>query len=104
MFKDTTKKEWVADMLSASFGQSGDFTVVVTSEDGTTGKEESDGGDDERKDDGGAQRTEFKVWSVILSSWSDVFEKMMSHNLKEKAEQEVVIQDFSSHGVEATTG
>ncbi|CAK9101138.1 BTB and MATH domain-containing protein 40 [Durusdinium trenchii] len=101
MFKDTTKKEWVADMLSASFGQSGDFTVVVTSEDGTTGKEESDGGDDERKDDGGAQRTEFKVWSVILSSWSDVFEKMMSHNLKEKAEQEVVIQDFSSHGVEA---
>ena len=30
------------------------------------------------------------MWSVILSSWSDVFEKMLSHNLKEKAEQEVV--------------
>ena len=60
-------------MLSASFGQSGDFTVVVTSEDGTTGKEESDGGDDERKDDGGAQRTEFKVgeFSKLAKSFSD---------------------------------
>ena len=32
----------------------------------------------------------WEVWSHILSSWSDVFEKMLSHNLKEKAEQEVV--------------
>ncbi|CAK9101142.1 BTB/POZ domain-containing protein 1 (Glucose signal-repressing protein), partial [Durusdinium trenchii] len=77
----------VAEKLAFSFGQSGDFTVVALSE---------------SADDGSAKsRREFQVWSHILSSWSDVFEKMLSHNLKEKAEQEVVIQDFSPQGVEA---
>ena len=77
-------------MLSASFGQSGDFTVVVTSEDGTTGKEESDGGDDERKDDGGAQRTEFKVgeFSKLAKSFSDdLFARHQAKRKKSKSEK-----------------
>ncbi|CAK9101110.1 BTB and MATH domain-containing protein 40 [Durusdinium trenchii] len=88
MVEDTTKKQWVSDRLQQtlldSFGLHGDFKVLVPQRAGEK---------DERK--------EFKVWSVILSSWSDVFEKMMSHDLKEKAERELVIQDFSPEGVEA---
>ena len=37
-----------------------------------------------------------QVWSVILSSWSDVFDKMMNHDFEEKANGEVV----SWHGIQ----
>eukprot|EP00913_Durusdinium_trenchii_P025959 g24356.t1 len=83
MVKDRTQQlwaEWVAEKLSSSFRKTGSFAVVVEASDGT--------------------RTEFKVSSVILSSWSEVFDKMMNHDFKEHTQKEVVIKDFSPHGME----
>eukprot|EP00913_Durusdinium_trenchii_P005510 g5134.t1 len=82
LITDFTKKELVAEKLAFSFGQGGDFTVAVT-------------------EVSSSQRTEFKVWAVILSSWSEVFEKMMCHDFEEKEKQEFVITEFSPKAVEA---
>eukprot|EP00435_Cladocopium_sp_Y103_P026514 s1278_g6.t1 len=54
-------KHLVAEKLGPSFGQGGDFTVVVEHPHGSVEAFEEE-----------PKRTEFKVWSVILSSWSEV--------------------------------
>ncbi|CAK9116651.1 unnamed protein product [Durusdinium trenchii] len=64
----------VTDKLASSFGKTGSFSVLVEAADQT--------------------RTEFKVSSVILSSWSEVFDKMMNHDFKEHTQRQVVIKDF----------
>eukprot|EP00434_Breviolum_minutum_P021765 symbB.v1.2.019212.t1/scaffold1563.1/size111508/5 len=76
----------VAQKLAPVFGKDGDFTVVV---------------EDTSEDDAEVTRTEFKVWSVILCSWSVVFEKMMSEAFRESTTKEVVIKDFSTAAVES---
>eukprot|EP00913_Durusdinium_trenchii_P025962 g24359.t1 len=90
---DITKKECVAEKLAFSFNKSGDFTVVVLEGDSS----------------GEKVRTEFKVWSVIMSSWSEYFDKMlgqycgrwmMSHEFEENTQRQVVIRDFSPKGIE----
>eukprot|EP00913_Durusdinium_trenchii_P014498 g13600.t1 len=81
MVTDCTKREWVAEKLSTAFGKMGSFRVVVEKASEKT-------------------RTEFKVSSVILSSWSEVFEKMMLHEFEEQTQGQVVIKDFSSHAME----
>ncbi|CAL1155966.1 unnamed protein product [Cladocopium goreaui] len=81
-------KHLVAEKLGPTFGQGGDFTVVV---------EERQGEGDTSAE---PKRTEFKVWSVILSAWSEVFEKMLSQDFVESTKKEVVIKDFSSFAVE----
>lgn len=40
-------------------------------------------------DDAEVTQTKFKVWSVILCSWSEVFEKMMSEAFRENTTKEV---------------
>ncbi|CAE7689796.1 bath-42 [Symbiodinium sp. CCMP2456] len=81
-------KGHVANVLSACFGH-GDFTVaVVPPGDG------ADGADD-------IKMAEFRVWSVLLSKWSPVFDKMMSSpDFVEANESQVVIADFSADAVE----
>ncbi|CAK9101114.1 BTB/POZ domain-containing protein 1 (Hepatitis C virus NS5A-transactivated protein 8) (HCV NS5A-transactivated protein 8), partial [Durusdinium trenchii] len=74
----------VAEKLAFSFNKSGDFTVVVLEGDSS----------------GEKVRTEFKVWSVIMSSWSEYFDKMMSHEFEENTQRQVVIRDFSPKGIE----
>ena len=41
------------------------------------------------EDDAEVTQTKFKVWSVILCSWSEVFEKMMSEAFRENTTKEV---------------
>lgn len=81
-------KGHVANVLSACFGH-GDFTVaVVPPGDG------ADGADD-------IKTAEFRVWSVLLSKWSPVFDKMISSpDFLEANESQVVIADFSADAVE----
>ena len=79
-----------SDVWGACFGKEGNFTVIV---------EESlgDASDDVEVED---KRTEFKVWSVLLTQWSPVFEKMIgSDNYTESQKANVVIQDFSATAV-----
>eukprot|EP00439_Symbiodinium_sp_Y106_P052475 s722_g7.t1 len=88
---DEADKAFAADVLGGCFGQGGDFTVVV--EERVAGKSGQDAE---------VVRTEFKVWSVLLSQWSKVFHTMTtSTSFREKAAAEVVIQDFSATTVEA---
>ena len=56
---------------------------------------------DEAQDESSLHRAEFQVFSSILSSWSEVFGKMMSDDFMEGKKKEVVIKDFSAKGVEA---
>ncbi|CAE7586090.1 bath-40, partial [Symbiodinium pilosum] len=47
------------------------------------------------------KRAEFRVWSVLLSKWSPVFEKMINApGFSESTENQVVIEDFSPAAVE----
>ncbi|CAE7271786.1 bath-40 [Symbiodinium sp. CCMP2456] len=88
---DEADKAFAADVLGGCFGQGGDFAVVV--EERVAGKSGQDAE---------VVRTEFKVWSVLLSQWSRVFHTMItSTSFREKAAAEVVIQDFSATTVEA---
>eukprot|EP00435_Cladocopium_sp_Y103_P031158 s1278_g7.t2 len=84
-------KHLVAEKLGPTFGQGGDFTVVVEERhaEGVEGDTSAE-----------PKRTEFKVWSVILSAWSEVFEKMLSRDFVESTKKEVVIKDFTSFAVE----
>eukprot|EP00435_Cladocopium_sp_Y103_P015110 s1278_g3.t1 len=83
-------KHLVAEKLGPTFGQGGDFTVVVEEHPHAESVEDSDAE---------PTRTEFKVWSLILSSWSEVFDKMMNQDFVESAKKQVVIKDFSSLAV-----
>lgn len=56
---------------------------------------------DEAQDESSLHRAEFRVFASILSSWSEVFGKMMSDDFIEGKKKEVVIKDFSAKGVEA---
>eukprot|EP00439_Symbiodinium_sp_Y106_P028961 s5360_g3.t1 len=64
-----------SDVWGACFGKEGNFTVIV---------EESlrDTSDDVEVED---KRTEFKVWSFLLTQWSPVFEKMIGSVAKGKS-------------------
>ncbi|CAE7598512.1 bath-42 [Symbiodinium natans] len=83
-------KGHVANVLSACFGH-GDFTVTVL----------HPGGCNDGSDSAEVKRTEFRVWSVLLSKWSPIFDKMISSpNFCEASEKQVVIGDFSADAVE----
>ena len=86
----TTSAAW-----KACFGKGGNFTVIVE-------ESSSDASDDaDMKVEAEAKRTEFQVWSSMLSHHSPVFEKMIgSDNYAESQQAEVVIQDFSAGSVE----
>lgn len=78
---------FAAGILRSCFGQGGDFTVVVEEPAESSAVE--------------AKRTEFKVWSPLLTSWSAVFDKMInSESFMERHEARVIITDFSSTSVE----
>jgi len=81
------EKARTADVLSECFGEGGNFTVVV---------------EERRGPDGEVERTQFKVWSVLLTKWSKVFDTMInSQTFAEASEAQVVIKDFSARAVEA---
>lgn len=44
---------------------------------------------------------EFRVWSKLLCSWSDVFAAMFTHDCKEKSDKVIEISDFSAPAVSA---
>ena len=81
------------DALKACFGKDGNFTVIV--------EESSKDASGDVPLDVDAKRTEFKVWSSMLSHYSPVFTKMIgSDNYAEAQKSEVVIRDFSAGAVE----
>lgn len=80
------------ERFASSFGKSGEFTIIV---------EEANSKRDGAQDGLCVHRAEFRVSSSILSSWSEVFGKMMSDDFIEGKKKEVVIKDFSAKGVEA---
>eukprot|EP00435_Cladocopium_sp_Y103_P018121 s4303_g4.t1 len=100
-------KQLVGQKLGPSFGQGGDFTVLVeeavpavpgdVNSNGAAGDGTVEGG--ENSGSAAQKRTEFKVWSVILSSWSEVFDRMISQDYVESSKKEVIIKDFSSNAV-----
>eukprot|EP00420_Gonyaulax_spinifera_P024925 CAMPEP_0197889626 /NCGR_PEP_ID=MMETSP1439-20131203/24436_1 /TAXON_ID=66791 /ORGANISM="Gonyaulax spinifera, Strain CCMP409" /LENGTH=435 /DNA_ID=CAMNT_0043509611 /DNA_START=83 /DNA_END=1390 /DNA_ORIENTATION=- len=70
------------------FNNGGDCKVIVL-EKGIDGYPES------------FRRAEFTVWSKLLSSWSDVFRAMFTHDCSERQSMQVTITDFSASAVEA---
>lgn len=98
----------VADALYKCFGRDGDVVVVArpggaqhTADQGKSC--EADAAECKR-----AQKkarlndhfAEFRVWSALLSAWSDVFAAMFTHDLAEKKECRIEIVDFSVGAVE----
>ncbi|CAE7821349.1 bath-40 [Symbiodinium sp. CCMP2592] len=79
----------------ACFGKDGNFTVIVEEPSFAASDDVNEKVETETK------RTEFQVWSSILSHYSPVFEKMVGcGNYAEAQKSEVVIQDFSARAVE----
>ena len=104
-------------------GKEGNFTLVVeepspdaqantegsaSAEEGSEAAEEDSAASEEAASSGAqnvevieGKRTEFKVWASLLSSWSPVFERMLSSdNYVESKESQVVISDFAAEAVE----
>ena len=85
-------KASAADVLRECFGQGGDFTITV----------EESAGEEAGEDGAIISRSEFRVWSVLLTKWSKVFDKMINSNsFAESAQAQMVIKDFSAAAVEA---
>ena len=63
-------KASAADVLRECFGQGGDFTITV----------EESAGEEAGEDGAIISRSEFRVWSVLLTKWSKVFDKMINSN------------------------
>ncbi|CAE7773060.1 bath-40 [Symbiodinium microadriaticum] len=84
----------LSGVLAACFGTSGgNFTVIV--------EERSADMESSIEIEATVKRTEFKVWSFLLTRWSPVFEKMIgSDNYAESQKSQVVIQDFSASAIE----
>lgn len=89
----------VAEALSRCFNVSGDCCIVVppcwehqSSEDTAC---------QEITAEPAGAATEFWVWSPLLSSHSDVFRAMFSHDCLERKERRIEICDFSISAVEA---
>ena len=49
----------------------------------------------------GAGERKFKVWAPLLMKWSEVFERMLSIDMREKTSGQIRIADFSAASVEA---
>ncbi|CAE8693664.1 unnamed protein product [Polarella glacialis] len=84
-------------MFLKCFNEGGDCSIVV--------KHCSSAGEANSSGEAAAKRhchvAEFRVYSALLSAWSDVFKAMFTHDVKEKSERKIEICDFSVAAVDA---